>query len=612
MDYYQLKPALMLCDFNFEMIMTIKSSEDNQLNIDGNFRTNNDFGGMKWNSVDNWGHPSQKYTINNDFSGVILSYNYNHFGAIASLNELAGQTLTVETTLGSFYYVRMWNYVVDRPVQDWEAGGGILFPEGRIPGSANGTSGNVVIDFDNLYAGWAAYEWNGLEWIESPSWVKVDQTEIKSLTWGFSPSTYTGGDKIPTGSSDPFSVIYSGWTVDGAHSLGSTTSLNAHLYRLADGFDDIYAATPERYIENFYDLGFREFINLYIGASHYYDKYGDPTKPTPGGYVSYQYYVINNPNKEVLNLAFKTYFFDFCKRAADKGFKLVIGSVSLEMVDALQAWWQLTADEQPATSGWTPTPYFVSFTNLDVQAFYIRYVQEVTTIQDDAGLEQCIQLGEPWWWNEGDKPCFYDASTKNKFLQDKGRNLPIYLDMWIKNYDEEALLWLQEQNGNFIEVIRNAVPDAKLAVLFFPPTVVDIKRVGKMMRIVNFPVNNWKNTGHDTKLDFFMIEDYDWVIDNDPMHNIVYNFTWENLKYQWFRTHYFAGFVLNSEPLTSALLKRVNIALIDGVNCEFRSYIWAGTQVRRDGWLPPDMVWKLKPAYLTNIRTLQKMEVTFI
>lgn len=145
MNYYQLQPALLVCDFNFEMIMTIKTVGSNQLNIDGNFRTISDFGGLRWKSEDEWGHPAQKYDTVTDFSGVILSYTYSHEGAMMPMDAVSGQSLTVEMTDGTLYHVRMWNYVVDRPVQDWEAGGGILFPAGRTPGNATGSYGHVVI-----------------------------------------------------------------------------------------------------------------------------------------------------------------------------------------------------------------------------------------------------------------------------------------------------------------------------------------------------------------------------------------------------------------------------------------------------------------------------------
>jgi len=418
--------------------------------------------------------------------------------------------------------------------------------------------------------------------------------------WGFNPpSCILDEVRIPTGNSKVFRAKFTNWNVQGARELGSSTQLDWHFYRLADGFDDIYSATPERFIETFYDLGFRKWLNIYIGASHYYDKAGDPNKPTPGEYVPYQYEVIHGEGSSVLNEAFRAYFQNFCERAVEKGYT-VIGSVSLEMVDAPESWWQYAADGTPATSGWIPVPHFVSFTNAEVQSFYRKYVQEVADIQRSAGLRPCIQLGEPWWWNQGEKPCFYDNSTKAKFLQEKGRPLPEYLSMWEKDYDKDAISWLSEQNGKFAEMLKNAVPDAIFTVLFFPPTVIDLKRVGEMMRVANFPVEYWKNTGNTSKLDFFMIEDYDWVIDNDPMHKIVYDFVWDTLKYQWFRTHYFAGFALNPQSPDSPLWKRINEALIDGVNHEFESYVWAGTQVRRDGWLPPELFWKTKMVRLED------------
>ena len=604
MEYYQLQPMLMTCDFNFEMIMSIITplNNQNQIEVYGNFRTNGDFGGMIFTTVDNWSHPVLKYRTENNFSGVILSYDYNIGGSLAPLNALNGQSLTVNTYDG-VYYVRLWNYVVDRPVEEWELGSGYLFPRGRIPNGATGISGHIVLDFDNLYAGWREYDDEYIivgyyddgvpilerRWFESPSWVRIDPSNIISLMWGFNTTEYDKNNKIPFNDSKPFSMIFSNWHVENAKSLGTTTSLDEHLYRLADGYDDSYAATPERYIKHFHELGFRDIINVYIGASHYYDKTGDPNKPTPDEYVPYQYTVKKQGN--VLNYAFSKYSDNFCYWASSYGFN-IISSISMEMTDAPLEWAQFTADGIPATSGWTPPPKFVSFTNDEVKDFYVRYVTELEEIQSRYTDNVTIQLGEPWWWNEGDKPCFYDNSTKSKFLAENGYSLPEYTNMWDENYDTNAINWLRKQNGLFLEMIKNATPNSKHTVLFFPPTVIDLKRVGKMMREVNFPKEYWENIGSREKLDFFMIEDYDWVIDNDPMHETVYGFVWKNLKYQWYRTHYFAGFVLNSQLPDSELWVRITDALIDGVNNEFHSYLWAGPQIRRDGWLPVEMKWK--------------------
>lgn len=618
MEYYQLQPMLMTCDFNFEMIMSVVTPymTSDRIEIQGNFRTRNDYGAMIWTSEDKWSHPLFKYQTNKDFSGVRLSYNYEINGFMPALDDINGQTLTVINADGT-HMVRLWNYAPNRPLQDWEIASGMTFPRGRMPGEQSGREGIIEIDFDNLYAGWQEYEWvfDGYDefgnpighWDRSPNWYKIDPTTIEKLMWGFTPITFDHGEKIPLDDSYSFKVEYSNWNVIGAKPLGSTTPFKKHIYRLADGYDDNYSVTPERYINHFYELGFRKWITLYIGASHYYDKKGlrdSQGNPIPDdtGYTAYRYVQKMSP---ILNDGFKAWFNDVCKRAAAKGYT-VVGSVSLESVDAPEEWWQRAYDGTPATSGWTPTPHFVSFTNEQAKEYYKNYVKAIADIQHDAGLKVCIQLGEPWWWNQKEKPCFYDDSTKQKFKQDMGYDLPVYTSMWQRNYDKNAVMWLRRKNGEFLKMLKEHLRgyylDAYITVLFFPPTVIDLNRVGAMMRDVNFPAEFWNNQGENENLDFIQIEDYDWIIDNDEHHKFVYKFAWENLKYPPNRVHYFAGFVLNPEyPPTSDLWKRIDEALIEGVNNEFESYIWAGAQIRRDGWIPPDLKYKTKHTKIKNV-----------
>ena len=63
----------------------------------------------------------------------------------------------------------------------------------------------------------------------------------------------------------------------------------------------------------------------------------------------------------MLNEAFKAWWEDLLKWAKYYGFKEIVASISMENVNIDPSWRQLTYDGQPATSGWTPTPYFVSF-----------------------------------------------------------------------------------------------------------------------------------------------------------------------------------------------------------------------------------------------------------
>ncbi|SHK49133.1 hypothetical protein SAMN02745912_03466 [Paramaledivibacter caminithermalis DSM 15212] len=65
-----------------------------------------------------------------------------------------------------------------------------------------------------------------------------------------------------------------------------------------------------------------------------------------------------------------------------------------------------------------------------------------------------------------------------------------------------------------------------------------------MMRIVNFPGQKWSKISNNENLNFFQIEDYDWVIAGEWNKNYnVYDFPWYQMGYQRHKTQYFAGFV---------------------------------------------------------------------
>jgi hypothetical protein len=268
-------------------------------------------------------------------------------------------------------------------------------------------------------------------------------------------------------------------------------------YRWADGYDDEYSATPRYVVEHFYNLGFRKLINIYIGASHFYDKRGTDEE-LPGEPIPWRYELKPTP---VFNQAFEAWWGDFLAWAKHYGFEKIIASISMENVDAPPDWWQMTADGTPATTAWTPTPHLLSFCNPDLQAYYKSYVKALADAQAEAGLPVCVQLGEPWWWwlegTEGKPPCFYDDATRAAYQSQFGCAMPEYLRSDIEDYDQATIDWLRAQNGGFAVMLRDYLrglyPDAEFTVLFFPPSVLDEDRVPAMMRDVNFPVEQWRN-----------------------------------------------------------------------------------------------------------------------
>ncbi|WP_213997266.1 non-contractile tail sheath protein [Tepidanaerobacter syntrophicus] len=628
----KLDPKYLTCDFNFEAIGTVivPCGEDNVVIVAGNFRSHHDYIGVSWLSADKWSHNHNKYPISTNFSNVELSYNYQIEGKNAPMDsEQGAPVITVVTTNGKEYYVRLWNYTVNRPRDDWEEGSGTLFPSGRTPGSASGTSGHIVIDFNNLYAGWRAYddtypivgydeEGNPITeqvWVPSNDWEKIDQSKIKELRWGFNMAEYDKDDPSPLDDSYPFKVTMNNWTVTGDIDLGEDIQpLPPHLYRLCDGYDDSYNVTPKRLVEEFYNLGFRKIINIYVGCSHFYDKISDGT-PTPGEYEPYRYVIKTD---RMFNAAFELWWKDFLLWAKHYGFEEVVASISMESVNAPPEWWQRTADGQPGITLWTPTPHLVSFCNEDLRAYYKRYVKALADSQQNAGLPISVQLGEPWWWwredLDDDPPCFYDEATKLAHRNALGYNIPEWHSAW-EDFKgcEETLQWLRAQNGEFAGMLRDHLRScyhgAKFTVLFFPPSVLDVGRVPKMMQIVNFPQEYWKNVANNLYLDFFQIEDYDYLLFNQVTeHAQIYDFVWNYLQYQFHRTHYFAGFyptqeILDAWPnvVTDGLWDRINEAAIDGINEEFESFIWAGPEIRIYNWLPPPMKWKAKSATLRSI-----------
>lgn len=628
----KLNPKYATCDFNFEAIGAVSVSPERQdeIVVAGNFRSKYDYIGVSWLSEDTWSHAHNKYPTSTDYTDVILSYDYHIEGSNAPMDsEQAAPVITIFTTSGSEYYVRLWNYTVNRPTDDWEEGSGTLFPADRTPGNANGTTGHIVIDFNNLYAGWRAFddtypvigydeEGNPITdtvWVPSSDWVKINPSEIKEIMFGFNAVEYDNLDPTPLADSYSFKVTMSNWTVTGDIYLGPDIQpLPPHLYRLCDGYDDSYNITPCRLIEEFYNLGFRKVINIYIGCSHFYDKKSDGT-PTPEEYEPYRYVIKTD---KMFNAAFELWWKDLLAWAKHYGFEEVIGSTSMESVNAPPGWWQRTADGQPGITLWTPTPHLISFCNEEVIAYYKKYVKAIADMQHNAGLPISVQLGEPWWWwredLDTDPPCFYDDATRQAHRNTLGYDIPEWYSAWEDfTGHEETLQFLRRKNGEFAWILRDYIrsfyPASKFAVLFFPPSVLDVGRAPKMMQMVNFPQEYWKNIANNLYLDFFQIEDYDYLLFNQVTeHAGIYNFVWNYLQYQFHRTHYFAGFYPSEEILeawpnvvTDGLWDRINEAAIDGINEEFESFIWAGPEIRIYDWMPPPMKWKAKKAKLNSV-----------
>ena len=117
---YQLQPKYMITNFNFDaMAATVTQSDSSFKNV-GVFRTKTDLVGMSWFAEDTFSHIDFRYQSKVDFSGLTLSYHYNISGYTPLMDSNLAPTITVRTMDGGEYYVRLWNYVMDRPADSWE------------------------------------------------------------------------------------------------------------------------------------------------------------------------------------------------------------------------------------------------------------------------------------------------------------------------------------------------------------------------------------------------------------------------------------------------------------------------------------------------------------
>jgi hypothetical protein len=651
----KLMPKLLTCDFNSEMCMSVTTNTDGvSLIVEGRFYTESDFGVLKWDSENELSHPYFKFPANQpddknqlsknyDFSDIILEFDYEIEGELPHLYEEATPSLKLISTDGNEYEVRLWLYDTKRPIDNWEfarrppplpvseeaintdlkqpdkefeddfARKWTWPEEGRQAGYQKGNSGHIRLDFNNLYSGWDKFvvnpdrspelgERDEKYWVEPNESKKIEPSNIKSIKsiqWGFKPRDYVplneaNGNYKPLSNSQWFRMSFRNWRVTGSNfARGMPNPLSYHLIRLADNYDDAYRFTPQWLIEQYYTLGFRDSINLFVGVSRFYNKEMKNNDSASGS---------------ILNDGFRAWFANYLQAAKSFNFSRVTVSISMENVDAPEYWVQKYWDGSLATTSEPRSAKLLSFCNPSVQNFYKRFIDEITTLQHEFDLDISIQLNQPQWWKnnlaEFDSPSFYDTATRDKHQNDIGRSIPNIEDTGQDINDNELLLetitWLQKQNGDFTLLLRNHLrerwPDkeTKFSVLFSVPSVLDETLVSPIMRSVNFPKEQWVKLNNTDNLDLVCLSDYDYLIkiaeNNEEVrkefqekHAKVYSIANEMLGYPAEQSHYFIGLV--PQP-NSQLRGVINQAIKDGLDRNLEPYVWAGTQVFYDGWLP--------------------------
>lgn len=646
-NYQKFHPDLFTTLFNFEAIGVVTSLSSNSLQVTGHFRTVGDYVGLRFSSKDFWMHDYTKYDTEKNYAGTkftfepevndvvkyddieqqpacIVRYDDDpYYVTLGFLREKEGYTESFSFD-GTIALKQKWITPNADLVVDWTKSETVKWidkdgkEQSRVD-TSNGT-GKFGVDFDMDFVRgklftktggipWRAvvtitYEYNTgnkytldfdkLEQGTHPTDItELSADGIDSITFPVIPTYFKSGTLECTGRSDPFTLKFLNMHTEGGVLNEIPSPMPTNPYRLAEGFDDEYNKNPKRLIEAMKLLGYEGIINLYIGASHFFDKKGDE------GYVNEGVTTMYLDETVGINTAFKTWLHSYLKHMKLNGFDEFVTSVAMENLQMPEDWKQRMSDGYAGQTGWTPPTSFYSVNNDDVKTYIDKITCETLDIVVAEGFQPILQLGESWfWWQEfapgdvntpfpGRPPCFYDEATMTRFKNDMGYDLPLYpsSDIEMTEQNQEVAKKLQQYLGEYTEFMKGVAAkysNSQFTILFFPPSVLDVDRVPEFLRIVNAPFEYWSYPN----LDFIQIEDYDWVTREVPAHEDVFAQAWYDMDYDFEHQHYFSGFVLLHE-MAGKEWPLIERAAQQALGRGYREvFIWAGTQIRRDSWVP--------------------------
>jgi hypothetical protein len=550
-EYQRFEPLFWTCNFPSTMIASLTTSGETLI-CDATFYKTNDLCGIIWESADVWDHPLTSYDTNKNYSGCVLTFTINISGATLNLADTNGPVLTIEgrnnSGVATTWYVRLINYRT----------------------SGNNVNAQIVLNFDNLFGGFAAD-------------IPVFPGDIDRMFIGFVPASYSTGAPTQMAQPEVAKIQLSNIAATGVNSfLVAGNGRGVHALRMTNGYDDTYNVTPERLVRNCHRLGYREWFNHYVGMSHYFYWKWDVGE---NRFIAQD---IASP----LNGPCVVWHRDLCQRLKAHGY-IVIFSISYEMLNSFMPanWRQLDSDGLPALTGWAPPSSLFSPTIAAGMSYLDRVFVKFADILNEVGLPIHMQVGEPWWWIDfrDFKPYFYDATTVAKWEADTGLPTPIMTTMVGSKTEAEIqyLNWLgdrlAESTATKIQAVRDKYPVMTSYVLVYLPQVLsgfagtpdtpEAKRV-------NIPLG-WAKPAFDV----LQLEDYDFVINNEPHLSEQGRLLAEDrLGYPRDEQQYFSGFVLFKEDdqIWEYSSNAVRQAYEFGVP---EVFIWAYTQVMRDGYV---------------------------
>ncbi len=543
-------PRFWTVNFPRPMMASVTTIAPDALRVDAVFYHRDTLAGLIWESHDSLDHPLLAYVTNRSYRRLTLSFRWRSQG-IKPLDAVHGPTLTIEgrdaTGAPRSWFVRLWNYAQGTP-----------------------EDAQIVLPFEQLNGGFL------LPQEADPVWAgDIDRMFISLIAPDYDQS------------SAPLTNPAIGWVeMSDIRAEGQDAMLDIgdamvppHGLSMATAYDDSFNQTPERILRSIRALGYRGFINHYVGMSRYFRL--EPTgnalmvslsAPTAGE----EFAAINQPCVR--------WHRDLAERCAAMGFELIL-SLSYELFDAhcWNDWKQRAENGDPALTGWQPPSALLSPAHAGAMGYLQAVAKEFVAIARDAGISLHFQVGEPWWWIMPDgRICLYDAAAQTAFAS---LSVPIPSIFGPQSPAQNAMLdhageILAQSTAALVQAARAEAGSDGLTsyLLAYLPTILD-ERAPEAKR-ANLPIG-WAAPAFDV----LQLEDYDWVI-GGRFHATERGVATavQRLSYPADQQHYFAGFVLNAADsdiwtnMTEALKQAESRAAA-------ARFVWAYPQIARDGYV---------------------------
>lgn len=544
-------PRFWTVNFPRPMMAAVTSTGPDSLTVDLSFYEAGNLAGLIWESADTLDHPLTGYETRRDYRGLTWSFRWRSSGAMLALNSVNGPTLTIEgrdaTGATRTWYVRLWNYAQGSP-----------------------TDARISLDFSKLDGGYALPADADRVWAGD-----IDRLFISMVPSGFVPGAATPLANAPLTAK----VILSDSLTDGAGAVLAIGDAMTppHSLRMAGGYDDQYNQTPARILRNCQQLGYRGWINHYVGMSHYYRLAWNTAEAR---------WIVNTA-APVLDGPCAAWHSDFLKLAHALDYQVIL-SLSFELFNAHAplAWRQQDHQGAPALTGWSPPSTLISPCSTTAVA-YLKAVAAAFVALYPAGAARWFQIGEPWWWTgigSSRKPHIYDPATTAAYTAATGLAVPPALTSFTANATSAQLAYVDWCAGKLAEAtfalrdqVRTSAPGAKVLILLYTPQITD--PVSTLPARLNVPAA-WARPAFDV----LQLEDYEHVTEEAwALHRSGLDAVGAKLAYLVGESHYFAGFVASAAEQDD--WRPISQAITDARQRGFnQTFIWAYPQVCRDGF----------------------------